>query len=49
VLVGDTVVQFDTSYGDDVLAALIATLAPIDLDAEVARTAVYAEASWEGG
>jgi len=49
VLVGDTVVQFDTSYGHDVLAALIATLAPIDLDAEVARTAAYAEASWEGG
>ena len=49
VLVGDTVVQFSTSYGDDVLAALVASLAPIDLDAEVARTAAYAEASWEGG
>ena len=33
----------------DGLAALVAWLAPIDLDAEVARTAADAEASWEGG
>jgi hypothetical protein len=43
VLVGDTVVQFDTSYDGDELAAMVASLAPFDLDAELARTGEIAQ------
>jgi hypothetical protein len=42
VLVGDTVVQFDTTYEDD-LPAMVASLAPFDLDAELARTSEIAQ------
>lgn len=45
VLVGDTVVQFDTTYTDD-LPAMVASIQPFDLDAELARVAPLAEESW---
>jgi hypothetical protein len=48
VMVGDTVVQFDTSY-DDELAAMVASLAPFDLDAELARTGEIAQQLYEDG
>jgi hypothetical protein len=38
VQVGTTVVQFDTTYEDD-LPAMVASLQPFDLDAEIARIA----------
>jgi hypothetical protein len=43
VLVGDTVAQVDTTYRDDVLAALVTSLQPFDLDAEIARLNVEAQ------
>jgi hypothetical protein len=42
VLVGETVVQFDTTYRGD-LAAMVASIQPFDLDAELARVAALAE------
>jgi hypothetical protein len=42
VLVGETVVQFDTTYTDD-LPAIVASIQPFDLDAELARVAGLAE------
>jgi hypothetical protein len=45
VLVGETVVQFDTSYTDD-LPAMVASIQPFDLDAELARLAPLAEQMW---
>jgi hypothetical protein len=45
VLVGETVVQFDTSYTDE-LPAMVASIQPFDLDAELARLAPLAEQMW---
>ena len=39
---GETVVQFDTTYLDDV-PTMVASIQPFDLDAEVARAGVLAE------
>jgi len=49
VLVGETVVEVDTSLGDAELAAVLASLQPFDLDAELARVAAEAEAMWNEG
>jgi hypothetical protein len=49
VLVGETVVEVDTSLGDAELAAALASLQPFDLDAELARVAAEAEAMWNEG
>ncbi|HET6954813.1 MAG TPA: hypothetical protein VFI47_30910 [Acidimicrobiales bacterium] len=46
VLVGDTVVEVDTTLGDDVVTAALTSLAPLDLDAEIARVAAEAEGMW---
>jgi hypothetical protein len=48
VLVGETVVQFDTTYTDD-LPAMVASIQPFDLDAELARLAPLAEQTWNAG
>ena len=45
ILVGDTVVQFDTTYTAD-LPTMVASIQPFDLDAEVARTSALAEQTW---
>jgi hypothetical protein len=42
VLVGDTVVQFDTTYEDDI-AAMVGSMAPIDLDAALVTTNAIGE------
>jgi hypothetical protein len=42
VLVGETVVQFDTTYLDDV-PTMVTSIQPFDLDAEVARVGALAE------
>jgi hypothetical protein len=47
VLVGDTVAQIDTSYSAE-LPAMVASIQPFDLDAELARLAADAEAMWSG-
>lgn len=44
VLVGRTVVQFDTTYVVD--EALVASIRPFDLDAELARTGELSEQMW---
>jgi hypothetical protein len=46
VLVGETVVQVDTSLGEADLAAALTSLQPFDLDAELARVSAEAEAMW---
>lgn len=46
VLVGDTVVQIDTSYEGETLAALVTSIQPFDLDAEIARLSVLAQEMW---
>ena len=48
VMVGDTVVQFDTTYEND-LPAMVASIAPFDLDAELARTGEIAKQQFEEG
>jgi hypothetical protein len=48
VMAGDTVVQFDTTYQDE-LPAMVASLAPLDLDAELARTGDIAQRLYEDG
>jgi hypothetical protein len=45
VLVGETVLQFDTSYTSE-LPAIVASIQPFDLDAELARVAPLAEGTW---
>jgi hypothetical protein len=45
-LVGDTVVEVDTSLGDDMVTAALTSLQPFDLDAELARISAEAEAMW---
>ncbi len=45
VLVGETVVQFDTTYTSE-LPAMVASIQPFDLDAELARLAPLAEQMW---
>ena len=44
VLMGGTVVQFDTTYAVD--EALVASIQPFDLDAELARTGELNEQMW---
>ena len=46
VLVGDTVVQIDTSHQGETLAALVTSIQPFDLDAEIARLSALAEEMW---
>jgi hypothetical protein len=46
VLVGDTVVQIDTSYEGETLAALVTSIQPFDLDAEIARLSALAQEMW---
>jgi hypothetical protein len=46
VLVGDTVVQIDTTYDGETLAALVNSIQPFDLDAEIARLSALAEEMW---
>ena len=48
VRIDDTVVQIDTTYTDD-LPAMVASIEPFDLDAELARVAVLAEDTWYRG
>lgn len=48
VRIDDTVVQIDTTYTHD-LPAMVASIAPFDLDAELARVAVLAKEAWLGG
>jgi hypothetical protein len=45
ILVGETVVQFDTTYTSE-LPAMVASIQPFDLDAELARLAPLAEQMW---
>jgi hypothetical protein len=45
-LVGDTVVEIDTSLGADMVTAALTSLQPFDLDAELARISAEAEAMW---
>jgi hypothetical protein len=47
VLVGDTVVQIDTSYQGEALAALVRSIQPFDLDAEIARLSLLAQEMWD--
>jgi hypothetical protein len=42
VLVGDTVVHMDTSYEGETLAALVTSIRPFDLDAEIERLSALA-------
>jgi hypothetical protein len=49
VLVGETVVEVDTSLGETDLAAALTSLQPFDLDAELARVSAEAEAMWQEG
>lgn len=46
VLVGDTVVQIDTTYEGETLAALVASIEPFDLDAEIERLSALVDESW---
>jgi hypothetical protein len=46
VLVGDTVVHIDTSYEGETLAALVTSIQPFDLDAEIARLSALAQEMW---
>lgn len=46
VLVGDTVVQVDTTYTDG-LSAMVVSLTPFDLDAELGRTNAIGQQLWE--
>jgi hypothetical protein len=48
VLVGDTVVQIDSSYEDE-LPALVASIAPFDLDAALVTTNAIGEQEWSEG
>ena len=49
VLIGDTVVQFDTTYQDE-LPAMVASIAPFDLDAALATISTIGEQQMsEGG
>lgn len=47
VLVGDTVVQIDTTFTAE-LPAMVASIQPFDLDAEIARLTALAEEMWGG-
>lgn len=49
VLVGDTVVRIDTTYEGGTLAALVASIQPFDLDAEIERLSALAQDVWSGG
>ncbi|MGH9216779.1 MAG: hypothetical protein ACRDZS_11025 [Acidimicrobiales bacterium] len=46
VLVGDTVVRIDTTYEGETLAALVTSIQPFDLDAEIERLWARAEEMW---
>lgn len=47
VRIGDTVVRIDTTFTPD-LPAIVASIRPFDLDAELARVAALAEDTWYG-
>ncbi|HET6664316.1 MAG TPA: hypothetical protein VFG94_08660 [Acidimicrobiales bacterium] len=46
VLVGDTVVRIDTTYEGETLAALVTSIEPFDLDAEIERLSALADEAW---
>ena len=48
VLIGDTVVQIDTTYAAE-LPGVVASIEPFDLDAEVTRLTTLAEEMWRSG
>jgi hypothetical protein len=48
VLVGDTVVSIDTTYEGETLAALVRSIRPFDLDAEIERLSARADEVWPG-
>lgn len=47
LLFGETVVQVDTTLDDDALVAVIASLAPVDLDAALASVTDLMKHNWE--
>jgi hypothetical protein len=40
-------VQIDTSYQGEALAALVRSIQPFDLDAEIARLSLLAQEMWD--
>ena len=46
VLVDDTVVRIDTTYEGETLAALVTSIQPFDLNAEIERLSALAKAQW---